>query len=213
MGWDGSMGLMSDGVMDDGHENGLLNVMRLTSHRRSLHSESLIARRYKHIDVLRMQVLIFALMTMCTSTLAFGVVRRLASAPARSVRRMASVSNAQKLCGIDFVQKTVVDVLNDVFDPKEIARANALAKLDKGNKKKQKKPKKGEDTPPPTEPIEPSMSDEEKKALADAAASEARPFGLSDAMVTPATRPEFGDYQVNAAMGLANAVGMNPRYV
>ncbi|KAI2490012.1 aminoacyl-tRNA synthetase [Fragilaria crotonensis] len=55
------------------------------------------------------------------------------------------------------------------------------------------------------------MSDEEKIALADAAASEARPFGLSDAMVTPATRPEFGDYQVNAAMGLANAVGMNPR--
>ena len=148
---------------------------------------------------------------MCTNTLAFGVVRRFASAPARSMRRMASISNAQKLCGIDFIQKTVVDVLNDVFDPKEIARANALAKLDKGNKKKQKKPKKGDETVPPSMPTEPAMSDEEKKAIADAAASEAKPFGLSDAMVTPATRQEFGDYQVNAALGLANAAGMNPR--
>lgn len=160
-----------------------------------------------------MQVLIVALTTMCTSALAFGVVRRFASAPVRTARWMSSISSAQKLCGIDFVQKTVVDVLNDTFDPKEIARANALAKLDKGNKKKQKKTKKGENTPPPPEPIQPSMSDEEKRAFLDAAAAEAKPFGLSDAMVTPATRPEFGDYQVNAAMGLANAVGMNPRYV
>jgi arginyl-tRNA synthetase len=30
-------------------------------------------------------------------------------------------------------------------------------------------------------------------------------------MVTPATRLEFGDYQCNAAMGLAKALGMNPR--
>jgi arginyl-tRNA synthetase len=30
-------------------------------------------------------------------------------------------------------------------------------------------------------------------------------------MVTSATKSEFGDYQVNAAMGLAKAVGMNPR--
>lgn len=159
---------------------------------------------------MRMQLLILATMMMCTSTFAFGVVRRFASAPAQSIRRMASVSNDQKLCGINLVQKTVVDVLNNIFDPKEIARANALAKLDKGNKKK-KKPKKGDETSPPTVPTEPVMTDEEKKAIADAAAAEAKPFSLSDAMVTPATRPEFGDYQVNAALGLANAVGMNPR--
>ncbi len=30
-------------------------------------------------------------------------------------------------------------------------------------------------------------------------------------MVTAATRMEFGDYQVNAAMGLAKSLNMNPR--
>ena len=30
-------------------------------------------------------------------------------------------------------------------------------------------------------------------------------------MVTPATKLEFGDYQCNAAMGLAKNVGMSPR--
>ena len=188
----------------------IANETSVSPIRRSIHFEFVFATRIKHIDVLRMQLLILATMMMCTSTFAFGVVRRFASAPAQSIRRMASVSNDQKLCGINLVQKTVVDVLNNIFDPKEIARANALAKLDKGNKKK-KKPKKGDETSPPTVPTEPVMTDEEKKAIADAAAAEAKPFSLSDAMVTPATRPEFGDYQVNAALGLANAVGMNPR--
>ena len=172
-----------------------------------------------------------------TTTFAFGVARRFASTPLSTFpgsairRRMASPiivqastkptsgSSYQELYGIDFVQKTVVDVLNDIFDPKEVARGNALAKLGKGNKKKQKKPKKGgvlDDTTATTptsaqEPVELELSDEEKNAIADAAAADSKPFGLSDAMVTPATRSEFGDYQVNAAMGLANAVGMNPR--
>ncbi len=33
----------------------------------------------------------------------------------------------------------------------------------------------------------------------------------ADPMVTPATRPEFGDYQANLAMGLAKRVGAKPR--
>ena len=32
-----------------------------------------------------------------------------------------------------------------------------------------------------------------------------------DPMLVPASNPKFGDYQCNAAMGLAKAVGMNPR--
>ncbi|GKY95868.1 hypothetical protein MPSEU_000547400 [Mayamaea pseudoterrestris] len=36
-------------------------------------------------------------------------------------------------------------------------------------------------------------------------------FTKQQAMVTPATKPEFGDYQVNAAMGLAKALQLSPR--
>ena len=119
------------------------------------------------------------------------------------------------LCGLREVQEAVVDVLNDLFDPAEVARGNALAKLDKGGKKKKKKKKKapeGENAGAADEaPPEPQMSEEEKQAIIDAAVAAAKPFSLADAMVTPATRPEFGDYQVNAAMGLSKAVGMNPR--
>lgn len=59
---------------------------------------------------------------------------------------------------------------------------------------------------------EPELSEEAKLAIADKAAADAKPFSILDAMVTPATKAEFGDYQVNAAMGLAKSVGMNPRY-
>jgi hypothetical protein len=105
--------------------------------------------------------------------------------------------------GISFVQEAVSDVLNDLFDPAEVARGAALAKL---NKKKKKK--KADD-----DNAEPDLSEEEKLAIADQVAEEAKPFSILDAMVTPATKAEFGDYQVNAAMGLAKSVGMNPRYV
>jgi hypothetical protein len=123
---------------------------------------------------------------------------------------MATITDTKELCGIEFVQQTVVDALNDIFDPKEVARGNARAKLDKqGSKKNQKKKKPADDTV--TESTEPVISDEAKDAIVDAAVDQAKPFGMSDAMVTPATRPEFGDYQVNAAMGLAKALNMSPR--
>lgn len=48
-------------------------------------------------------------------------------------------------------------------------------------------------------------------AIVDEAVAAAKPFSYADVMVTPATKDEFGDYQCNAAMGLAKSVGMNPR--
>jgi hypothetical protein len=108
--------------------------------------------------------------------------------------------------GISFVQEAVLEVLNDLFDPAQVARGAALAKLDKPKKNRKKKT-------PDNDAAEPELSQEEKLAIADKAAADAKPFSILDAMVTPATKAEFGDYQVNAAMGLAKSVGMNPRYV
>jgi hypothetical protein len=125
---------------------------------------------------------------------------------------MSTEAAPTSLVGIGYVQNAVLETLNELFDPAEVARGATLQKLNKGNNKKKKKKKKsaedGEDSAPKEEP---AMSEDEKMALANAAAKEAKPFTTSDTMVTPATKPEFGDYQVNAAMGLASSVGMNPR--
>ncbi|KAL7568461.1 hypothetical protein ACA910_012172 [Epithemia clementina (nom. ined.)] len=118
--------------------------------------------------------------------------------------RMASTETQVdfELKGIEWLQDNVVSVLNELYDPAEVARGNVLAKFSKGKKKK--KAKNGD------APIEPEMTESEKQALSDEAAAQAKPFTRKDAMVTPATRPDFGDYQVNAAMGLANALGISP---
>jgi len=118
---------------------------------------------------------------------------------------------ATSIKDIGYVRRVVADVLNDLFDPAEVARGAALAKLEKPKKKKKKKKKnqQEEDQPPPEEV--PELSAEEKQAIGDAAAAAAKPFSETDSMVTSATKIEFGDYQVNAAMGLAKGVGMNPR--
>ena len=108
-----------------------------------------------------------------------------------------------------FVQDAVVHVLNKLFDPAEVAKNNALAKLEKP--KKQKKQKKNDDPDEGTSDNDPCISGEEKQKIADAAAASAKPFGTMDSMVTTATKMEFGDYQINAAMGLAKSVGMSPR--
>jgi arginyl-tRNA synthetase len=137
------------------------------------------------------------------------------------------------LVGIDWLQDVVVDVLNDLYDPKQVARGNVLAKLESistSTSKKKKKSKKSKspastddtvaidnanaemenDTAPPPPPKE--LSQEEKDVIVQAA-MEAAPssFSRADAMVAPATKPEFGDYQVNAAMGLARSLQLNPR--
>jgi arginyl-tRNA synthetase len=116
---------------------------------------------------------------------------------------------ATELKGIAWLQDNVVEVLNELYDPVDVARGNVLAKLEKPKKNKKKKGKDDDETA--TTPEEPQMSEEEKQALIDEAVASAVPFSRKDAMVTPATKPEFGDYQVNAAMGLAKSLGVKPR--
>ena len=120
-----------------------------------------------------------------------------------------TVADVDSLVGISWVQKSVAEVLNDAFDAKEVARAAALAKLEPKKKKKKKKKKQSDDAPPP--PEEPQLTQEEKDEIGEKAAQAAKPFGFQDTMVTAATKLEFGDYQCNAAMGLARNVGMSPR--
>lgn len=119
----------------------------------------------------------------------------------------APQTDTSTLAGIDWVRSSVVTTLNNVFDPVEIAKGGAVAKLD--GKKKKKKKKKADDEA--AEEEEPTISPEEREAIISAAVANAKPFGLMDAMVTPATKPEFGDYQCNAAMSLSKSAGLNPR--
>lgn len=129
----------------------------------------------------------------------------------------SSSSSQTPLLGIDWVREVVSTSLNEIFDPKEIARNAAIAKLDgKNKKKKNKKKKKNADDASATqeegeEQSEPKMSEEERNSIIDAAVNAALPFSTHDAMVTPATKAEFGDYQCNAAMSLAKSAGLNPR--
>ena len=139
--------------------------------------------------------------------------KNIAPTKSSSILYMSTTSAATPSIGIksiDFVEEAVLEAMNELFDPAEVARGAALAKLNKPKKKKKKKKKQTQDEVTP-EPEEPSMSEEEKKTIGDAAAAGAKPFALSDTMVTLATKAEFGDYQVNAAMGLAKNIGMNPR--
>jgi hypothetical protein len=178
-------------------------------------------------------------MILWTRTVAFGVVRRFASragpltATHRQHARITSstrvtlpinyaVQKTTSLClsststssppapmtfkSLVWVQETVLEAINEVFDPAEVARGAALAKLSKKPKKK----KKGADEESAAAE-EPEISEEGKRAIGDAAAAEAQPFTIADTMVTVATKAEFGDYQVNAALALAKSVGMNPR--
>ncbi|KAL7541865.1 hypothetical protein ACHAXR_011863 [Thalassiosira sp. AJA248-18] len=55
------------------------------------------------------------------------------------------------------------------------------------------------------------MTEKERNSIINTAISNATPFTTTDTMVTPATKPEFGDYQCNAAMSLAKSANLNPR--
>merc|ERR1719287_239416 len=112
------------------------------------------------------------------------------------------------LLGIEWVRSSVVQALDELFDPVEIARGAAMAKLD-GKKKKKKKKKKNATAEAAAAPA--PMTEEERSAIIAAAVAAAKPFPPGDAMVTAATRPDFGDYQCNAALSLAGPAGMNPR--
>jgi arginyl-tRNA synthetase len=120
------------------------------------------------------------------------------------------------LRGMEWLQDSVVHVLNDLFDPAQVAKGNALAKLSKQKGKKGKQPQDASAAAAPAASEQTQRDEEEEheamlqKMVAEAQ-EQARPFGRSDAMLTPATKLEFGDYQCNAAMGLAKSLGMSPR--
>jgi hypothetical protein len=121
-------------------------------------------------------------------------------------------NDSSSLKSIEWVRQLVVKVLNDTFDPVEVARGAALAKLEGGGKKKSKKKKKPNAESETKEEVPPPMSEEEKERIVQEAVAQAKKeFDITDVMVTPATKEEFGDYQCNAAMGLARNLGMSPR--
>ncbi|CAJ1945452.1 unnamed protein product [Cylindrotheca closterium] len=148
---------------------------------------------------------------------AFGVARRrVAVAPASNFQTMTtrfgccrlylSSTSAPPQCeikNIRWVQDSVLEVISEVFDPAEVARGVALAKL---NRKKKGKKKKKEGA----QVEEDVLSEDEKMEIVERAVANAKPFDIADTMVTLATRPEFGDYQINAALGLSRALKMSP---
>lgn len=122
----------------------------------------------------------------------------------------SSSSSAASLKGIHWIRNTVADVLNDAFDYKLVAQNAALEKLEPKKKKKKKIQNEKTDNPEERNATK-ELSQEEKDAIVKEAIDKATPFQEQDAMVTPATKLEFGDYQCNAAMSLAKPLHMSPR--
>ena len=117
-------------------------------------------------------------------------------------------TDSSSLIGINNVREAIAAVLNEEFDYKEVAKNAALGKLQKKKKKKKKAKNKGDSEDDEDNQEKPFV---DLEAVAEKAIANAKPFSLMDAMVTPATKLEFGDYQCNAAMGLAKNVQMQPR--
>ena len=186
---------------------------------------TLIMKQYRPFYCL--PTAIIGIMLWLSRVQGFGLVRRQVSTIAtgnrfyKSPKIQLSTSTAAAKPGstirsIDFIEDAVLEAMNELFDPAEVARGNAIAKLNKPKKKKKKKKKSNEDLSSSSdqkgaEIAETILSDEEKRAIGDAAAAAAKPFVKADAMVTVATKAGFGDYQINAAMGLSKSLGMNPR--
>lgn len=116
-------------------------------------------------------------------------------------------TDSSSLIGINNVREAIATVLNEEFDYKEVAKNAALGKLQKKKKKKKAK-NKGDSEEDENNQEKPFV---DLEAVAEKAMANAKPFSLMDTMVTPATKLEFGDYQCNAAMGLAKNVQMQPR--
>ena len=117
-----------------------------------------------------------------------------------------TVNDNSQVKGIAWLRQVLVETLNELYDPADIARGSVRAKFEKGTKKKKNNKSTDEES------IVDSPTVEEIERMAEDAAIQANSqFTAQDAMVTPATKPEFGDYQCNAAMGLAKSLGMKPR--
>ena len=143
--------------------------------------------------------------------------------PTTSVPSNTSTSSSS-LVGIENVRTLIAEVLNDLYDPVELAKNAAIAKLDgkkKQKKQKKKKKKQSEDDATKQQPSAekeanddeepPPMSEEERNAIIQEAMSNAQPFTPQNTMVTPATKLEHGDYQCNVAMSLSKSANLNPR--
>jgi hypothetical protein len=125
-------------------------------------------------------------------------------------QQQQQLSTRSTLIGLDWVQTAVVQVLNDLYDPKEVAKGAVLAKLN-NNKKEKKQSKQLAESEVTTSQPDNITADNMDQLVRDAAANAPSSFSVAAAMVTPATRPEHGDYQVNAAMGLAKSLNLSSR--
>jgi hypothetical protein len=128
----------------------------------------------------------------------------------------SSAESSSSLKGIHWIRTTIADVLNDTFDYKLVAQNVALEKLEPKQKKKKKKAQNDNDTNTHAQQAQDKNdtkepTQEEKDVIVQQAINKAIPFQEQDAMVTPATKLEFGDYQCNAAMSLAKPLHMSPR--
>lgn len=151
-----------------------------------------------------------------TSCLFFSSSSSSSSASAAGVSTHSSSSAAVPTTEFEWItletiQNTMVHVLNEIYDPKQVARGIAIAKLSSSSKKKKNQQK--EDNNPENEPNQ--QGDDElmkDEVIAEAVARAPEEFGISDAGVTMATKTDFGDYQVNAALQLAKGLSKaNPR--
>ena len=166
----------------------------------------------RHMLTTTQQVTTFGSSSYHTDTVPFRTFHSSLTIHRATIQNIEQVSSSSSssLKGMDWVQGCILQVLNQEFDSKQVAKNAALAKLQpKKKKKKKKQQQQDEDTT--TTPKEPELTMEEKEAIGNAAAEAALPFGRRDCMVTPATKLEFGDYQCNAAMSLARNVGLSPR--
>ena len=131
----------------------------------------------------------------------YGVARsRSRNLSDKSVETHSSETLVSALKDIDWVRDCVAQALNKAFDPVAVSKQRALAKLKNLEKKKKGD---GQDSTMGTIKHASDLSIEESESIT---------FNSADAMVTVATKLEFGDYQCNAAMNLAKSVSMAPRY-
>ncbi len=147
----------------------------------------------------------FCLLSM-TRTVAFTSTNHQFRRMMRPMLFSTTSTTTAEFKSMEWLQDAVVEVLNELYDPKEVAKGNLLLQWQKNQKKKKNKKDTSDDDDDRSETIE-----AEQTQLLEQAAAQAQPFSRHQAMVTPATRSEFGDFQVNAAMGLAQALQLNPR--
>mmetsp|Transcript_7600 Transcript_7600/g.18697 ORF Transcript_7600/g.18697 Transcript_7600/m.18697 type:complete len:200 (+) Transcript_7600:154-753(+) len=91
----------------------------------------------------------------CVSAFHHVSTRTIAPTRYSSILYMSTTSAATPSVGIksiDFIEEAVLDAMNELFDPAEVARGAALAKLNKPKKKKKKKKKKSRKEPKSNKP-------------------------------------------------------------